>query len=151
MPLAAIGVGANLGDARATVRGAIAALSRLGRVVRASSLYRTKPWGVIDQPDFVNAVVLLETTLEPHDLLDALKALERTFGRTPSFRWGPRAADLDILTYDDRRIREPDLEIPHPRLFERGFVLVPLAEIDSAYAPAVEELSAEERCGVERL
>ena len=151
MPLAAIGVGANVGDAAATVRAAIAALDRLGRVVRASSLYRTKPWGVTEQPDFINAVALLETALAPHDLLRALKALERDFGRTPSVRWGPRAIDLDILTYDARKIQDPELSVPHPRVFERAFVLVPLAEIDASYADAAQALPPAERGSVTKL
>ncbi len=140
MGLARIGVGANLGDAEATVRAALAALADLGTVVRASSLYRTKAWGVEAQPDFVNAAALLETTLEPRALLHALKALEARLGRRPTYRWGPRVVDLDILAYDDAVVDEPDLVIPHPRLRERAFALVPLAEIEPAYASARDAL-----------
>lgn len=149
MSLARIGIGANIGDAAATVRKAIAALDAVGTVVRASSLFRTKPWGVLDQPDFVNAAVLLETKLEPRALLAALKSLERELGREPGTRYGPRAIDLDILAYDDLVVNEPDLVIPHPHLYERAFVLVPLAEIDPAYASALAALSDEERATVQ--
>lgn len=151
MPLARIAVGANLDEPGDTVREAITALGRLGVTVRVSSLYRTKPWGVVEQPDFVNAVVLLETQLEPRALLEELKALERAFGRTQGVRFGPRRLDLDILAYDDRRVDEPDLVIPHPRLHERAFVLVPLAEIDPSYASLRDALSPEERAGVKKL
>lgn len=151
MPVARIGVGANVGDALATVRAAIAALHGLGRVVRASSLYRTKPWGVVDQVDFINAAVLLDTRLEPRALLEQLKSLEVELGRTAGPRWGPRVIDLDILAYDERKIDEPDLVIPHPRLRERAFALVPLAEIDPSYEAALAALPPEERANVERL
>ena len=133
MTLAAIGLGANLGDAAATLREAIAELARLPRteLLRASRLYRTPAWGVTEQPDFINAVALVETTLSPRDLLDALLAIERSFGRTrlDGERWGPRTLDLDLLLYDDAVIDRPHLQVPHPRLHLRAFVLVPLAEI----------------------
>ena len=146
-----IGVGANVGDAVTSVRGAIDALGRLGTVVRKSSLYRSKPWGVREQPDFINAVALLETDLDPHALLEALQKIEREFGRIPGPRWGPRALDLDILTYDDGKLDERGLVIPHPLMRERGFVLVPLAEIDDAYTEALEALPPEARAEVELL
>jgi 2-amino-4-hydroxy-6-hydroxymethyldihydropteridine diphosphokinase len=130
-----VGVGSNLGDPEANVRDAIAALGELGAVERTSSLYRTKAWGKTDQPDFVNAVALLETGLNPRSLLIALKAIEAELGRVPSERWGPRAIDLDILTFDDLQIEEEGLAIPHPSMNERAFVLVPLAEIDPSFAP----------------
>jgi 2-amino-4-hydroxy-6-hydroxymethyldihydropteridine diphosphokinase len=146
-----IGVGANVGDAVTTVRGAIDALGRLGTVVRKSSLYRSKPWGVREQPDFINAVALLDTALDPQALLASLQELEREFGRIPGPRWGPRALDLDILTYDDGKLDEHGLIIPHPLLRERGFVLVPLAEIDDAYSDALAALPPEARAEVEPL
>ena len=151
MPLARIGIGANVGDAIQNVRTAMKALERYGKVVGASSLYRTKPWGVKDQPDFINAVVLLETSLTPRELLDGVKQVERELGRTPGARWGPRIIDLDILAYDDVTMQEPDLTIPHPQLQERAFVLVPLAEIDPAYAAARDALPQAERDSVTRL
>ena len=133
MTLAAIGLGANLGDAAATLREAIAELARLPRteLLRASRLYRTPAWGVTEQPDFINAVALVETTLSPRDLLDALLAIERSFGRTrlDGERWGPRTLDLDLLLYGDAVIDEPGLRVPHPCLHERAFALLPLAAI----------------------
>jgi 2-amino-4-hydroxy-6-hydroxymethyldihydropteridine diphosphokinase len=149
--LARIGVGANLGDARAAVEAAIAALPALGTVISRSSLYASAPWGVRDQPPFVNAAVLLETILAPRDLLAGLQELERSLGRTPTYRWGPRAIDLDILAYDGLRIDEADLVVPHPRLGERAFALVPLAEIDPAYGSALARLTPEQRAEVALL
>jgi 2-amino-4-hydroxy-6-hydroxymethyldihydropteridine diphosphokinase len=149
--LARIGIGANLGNAVQTVQLALEELKRYGVVVRASSLYSTKPWGVKNQPDFVNAVALLETTLTPRELLVELKKLEAEFGREETYRWGPRVVDFDILAYDDRRIDEPDLIVPHPRLHERAFVLVPLAEIDPSYEALRDALPVEERESVTRL
>jgi 2-amino-4-hydroxy-6-hydroxymethyldihydropteridine diphosphokinase len=143
--LARLGVGANIGDAAATVRRAIVALARLGTVVRSSSLYSTKAWGVEGQDDFVNAAVLLDTQLEPHGLLQALQAIEEELGRRPTFRWGPRVIDLDILAYDDLRIDEPDLVVPHRDLLRRAFALVPLAEIDPGYENALEALPERDR------
>jgi 2-amino-4-hydroxy-6-hydroxymethyldihydropteridine diphosphokinase len=151
VPRAHIGVGANLGDAAANVRQAIALLARCGTVERVSSLYRTKAWGVTDQPDFVNAAVALRTDLEPRALLRELKALESELGREPTYRWGPRAVDLDILAYDDLVLDEPELQIPHPRLHERGFALIPLAEIDESYRPAASDLSEREKATVTLL
>ncbi len=98
-------------------------------LVAASSLYRTPPWGKLDQPDFFNAVIELRTSLEPRQLLDACLETERALKRERRERWGPRIIDLDIIAFGQRRIDQPDLHIPHPRLGERAFVLVPLAEI----------------------
>jgi len=142
---AQIGIGANLGEAGATVRFAIDRLSRFGTVAAASSLFRTPAWGVTDQPDFINAAVTLETELEPHALLAALKGLEAEIGRVPTFRWGPRTIDLDILDYEGVRLDEPGLTIPHARLHERAFALVPLAQIAPAYEPLRDALPAAER------
>ena len=130
-----IGLGANLGDAAATLRAAFRALDDVPgmRCTSASRLYRTAAWGVTDQPDFINAVAEVETTLSPQALLDALLAVERAFGRTRladgSDRWGPRTLDLDILLYGDARVDAPGLHVPHPRLHERAFALVPLLEL----------------------
>jgi 2-amino-4-hydroxy-6-hydroxymethyldihydropteridine diphosphokinase len=148
MARAQIGIGANLGAADATVRFAIAALERLGRVAAVSSLYRTPAWGVVEQPDFINAAVTLETALAPYDLLAALKALETEIGRVPTFRWGPRTIDLDILDYEGVRLDDPSLTIPHARLHERAFALVPLAQIAPAYAALRDALPAAERAHV---
>jgi 2-amino-4-hydroxy-6-hydroxymethyldihydropteridine diphosphokinase len=151
MALARIGLGSNLGDAAANVEAASAALGSLGTVLARSSLYRTKAWGVTEQPDFVNAAALLETDLGPFALLDALKALEMRLGRVESFRWGPRDIDLDILAYDDLVLDEPTLTIPHVRLHERAFALVPLAEIDPSFGPALAALPEGARSAVQRI
>jgi len=146
-----IGIGANLGDPSANVERALVALEEFGAIVRRSTLYRTRPWGKTDQPDFVNAAALLETSLAPRELLSALKTVERGLGREPGERWGPRIVDLDLLAYDALEIDEPNLRIPHPHLRERAFVLVPLAEIDPGFADARDALPAEELQGVEPL
>ena len=101
------------------------------RLTARSSDYRTPPWGVADQPPFINAVIAVATVLEPHALLARAQDCERTFGRDRSREqhWGPRTLDLDLLAYDDRVINDAVLTLPHPHLFERAFVLVPLAEI----------------------
>ncbi len=137
---AAIGIGSNLGSPAKNVRSAFEALASAGTVVETSRLYASKPWGKTDQPDFCNAVALLETPLAPRELLAELKRLERELGRVPGERWGPRLIDLDILTYGDERVDEPDLQVPHPRLYERAFALVPLAEVDRRFEAAVAAL-----------
>ncbi len=127
-----IGLGTNLGDDLArNLREAIQAIGTLPRteVVRASSFLSTEPWGVTDQPRFLNAVVEIRTALEPRSLLQSLKELEGRLGRVPTFRWGPRAIDFDIILYGRRIVDEPGLRIPHPRFREREFVLQPLREI----------------------
>lgn len=139
---ACIGLGANIGRPVAAVREAIAALGALpeSRVLAVSRLYRTPAWGGVDQPDYVNAAVTLETRLAPKELLRHLLAIERGAGRqrgaeTASMRWGPRVLDLDLLLYGLRKINAVGLRVPHPYLHERAFALVPLAEIaaDAAF------------------
>ncbi len=131
--IACVGLGGNVGDAVATIRDALEALCALPgtRVLQASQLYRTPAWGREDQPAFVNAAARLETGLNPRDLLDALLALEREFGRerVDGERWGPRTLDLDLLLHGDTAIDEPGLRLPHPHLHERAFVLVPLMDV----------------------
>ena len=130
-----IGMGGNLaswaGTPEATLAAAALRLESLGRVASRSSLYLTEPVGFAEQPRVVNAVVALETELKPRELLDGLMAIERGFGRdrTAGFVNGPRTLDLDILLFGDLMVSEPGLEIPHPRLAERAFVLIPLNEI----------------------
>lgn len=128
-----VGLGSNRGDPAAHLRAAVSGLAGLpqSRLVRISPVYRTAPQGRTDQPGFLNAVAELETALEPAALLEQLQALEAARGRRRDHevRWGPRTLDLDLLVYDDRYIREPGLEVPHPRLAERAFVLVPLADL----------------------
>ena len=139
MPVrAAIGLGGNLGDAATTLREAFQALDQLPgtRLLRASPLFRTPAWGNTEQPDFVNAAALVETTLPARALLDALLELERRFGRRreAGVQWGPRLLDLDLLLYGDAVLDEPGLRVPHPHLHERAFALLPLARI----APGME-------------
>jgi len=127
-----VGLGSNLADPRAQVERASRALAALPqtRLVQRSRLYRSAPWGRADQPEFVNAVVALQTELTPRELLEALLKIERAAGRArDATRWGPRVLDLDILVFGDRLIDEPGLHVPHPHLHERAFVLLPLAEI----------------------
>ncbi|UYK75221.1 2-amino-4-hydroxy-6-hydroxymethyldihydropteridine diphosphokinase [Xanthomonas sacchari] len=130
---ACIGLGGNLGDAAATLRAALAALDTLPqiRLLRASQLYRSPAWGREDQPDFINAAALVSTTLPAPELLQALLDLEHRHGRQrlPGERWGPRTLDLDLLLYAEAVIDLPGLQVPHPFLHQRAFVLLPLAEI----------------------
>lgn len=129
--LAYVGLGSNLDDPAAQVAHALDALERLPGVqaVRRSRLFRTAPWGRTDQPHFVNAAAELATTLSPHALLQALQALEARFGRARREHWGPRVLDLDLLLYGDARIEDDLLQLPHPHLHERAFVLAPLADL----------------------
>lgn len=144
-----IGIGSNMDDPVRQVRKAIDALRAVGEVAVVSSLYRTAPWGKTDQPEFVNAAVALDTQLRPRALLHALKWLERELGREEnSERWGPRRIDFDILAYGDERVDEGDLVIPHPRLRERAFAIVPLAEIAPAYVAMRDALGPLDRAGV---
>ncbi len=125
-----LGLGGNLGDPALSIREALRRLEGRGvEILLVSSLYRTAPWGPVPQPDFLNACAAGETELEPEALLLAAKAIERELGRVEGPRWGPRAVDLDILALGDLALDTPDLTLPHPRLTERAFVLVPLAEI----------------------
>jgi 2-amino-4-hydroxy-6-hydroxymethyldihydropteridine diphosphokinase len=129
---ALIGLGGNLGEVRERLDAAIDRLdAEPGLAVTARSrYYRTAPWGNVEQPDFVNAAVAVSTTLEPLALLDVLLATERAFGRVrDGERWGPRTLDLDLLAYGDRVIDDSRLSVPHPRIAERAFVLLPLADI----------------------
>jgi len=134
MERAYVALGSNLGDRETTIRAALAALDAATgvRVAAVSSLVETEPVGVVDQPRFLNGAAALDTSLDPGALLGLLLALERRFGRdregVPA--QGPRTLDLDLLLYGNARIHRPGLEIPHPRLHERAFVLAPLAELD---------------------
>jgi len=129
--LAYIGLGANLGQPDRQVRTALAALATVPgtRLLAASSLYRSAPLGVPEQPEFTNAVAAIETTLGARPLLEALLAIEARFGRTRESAGAARTLDLDLLLYGERTIEEPGLVVPHPRMHERAFVLVPLLEI----------------------
>jgi 2-amino-4-hydroxy-6-hydroxymethyldihydropteridine diphosphokinase len=133
MPEALLGLGGNVGDVRPTLDRAVALLCDGGdiRLTARSSDYRTPPWGVEDQPPFVNLAIAVETTLAPRALLARAQAVEKALGRDRARerRWGPRPVDIDILAYDNVTLDEPALTLPHPRMLERAFVLVPLAEI----------------------
>jgi 2-amino-4-hydroxy-6-hydroxymethyldihydropteridine diphosphokinase len=154
-----IALGGNIGDVRATFASAIPKIcNRAGaQLVARSSDYTTPPWGEERQPPFVNACIEIETALDPHALLAALHEIEREHGRDRSkeLRFGPRTLDLDLLAYDDRSIDAGGLTLPHPRLFERAFVLVPLAEIAPdrpiAGRTAKEALEAVSIGGIEKL
>src|SRR5271155_2791921 len=128
-----IALGGNVGDIRATFKLAIANICGMAQaaLLARSSDYATPPWGNEQQARFVNACIEIETSLDPHALLFALHKVEQKFGRDRAHepRWGPRTLDLDLIAYDDVTIDKPELTLPHPRLFERAFVLVPLAEI----------------------
>jgi dihydropteroate synthase/2-amino-4-hydroxy-6-hydroxymethyldihydropteridine diphosphokinase len=124
-----LGLGSNLGDRHGNLVAAIERLRAHARVVDLSGIYETDPWGVVDQPRFLNAACAIETDAPPRDLLAWLKAIETELGRQPSERYGPRSIDIDLLLAGDAVIDEPDWRVPHPRLAERAFVLVPLAEI----------------------
>jgi 2-amino-4-hydroxy-6-hydroxymethyldihydropteridine diphosphokinase len=154
-----IALGGNVGDVRATFGKAIATICGMSQaaLVAHSSDYATPPWGDEDQPPFINACIEIDTALDPHALLFVLHKVEQKFGRDRSKerRWGPRTLDLDMITYDDVSIDKVELTLPHPRLFERAFVLVPLAEIapdrlirGRRIKDALADLSTE---GIERL
>jgi len=124
-----LALGTNIGDRFANLHATLAALPPIVHVGAASPIYETESWGYTDQPAFLNQVISAETQLEPLDLLAHIKHLETELGRTPTFRYGPRLIDMDILFYDDILLATPGLEIPHPRLHERAFVLVPLVDL----------------------
>ena len=124
-----LGLGANLGDRRATLRAAVLRLREVVSELRVSSLYESKAWGVTDQPPFLNAVARGETALTPLALLDAIQEIEHDLGRVRKQHWGPRAIDIDILLYGTERIDQPRLVVPHPYMTQRSFVLRPLADL----------------------
>ncbi|HYA11519.1 MAG TPA: 2-amino-4-hydroxy-6-hydroxymethyldihydropteridine diphosphokinase [Thermodesulfovibrionales bacterium] len=130
MAIAYIGIGSNLGNRQKNCLRAIELLEKKDITVKKrSSMYETEPWGVKDQPQFINMALEVETELEPHELLKILKDVEREVGRGVTFKWGPRMIDLDILLFNDLFLREDNLQIPHPLMHERDFVLKPLCEI----------------------
>jgi 2-amino-4-hydroxy-6-hydroxymethyldihydropteridine diphosphokinase len=159
MAQALLGLGGNIGNVRATLDEAVARFADGNDValLARSSDYSTLPWGVTDQPPFVNLAILVETKLPPRALLGRALDVERVLGRDRSTgeRWGPRPVDIDLLAYDDLALDEPGLTLPHPRMFERAFVLVPLAEIvpDRVIAGrrVTAALAAIDATGVERL
>jgi 2-amino-4-hydroxy-6-hydroxymethyldihydropteridine diphosphokinase len=128
-----LGLGSNLGDRLAHLQRAVDLLGTEDgvRVLRSSRVYETDPVGGPPQPDYLNAVIQIETDLSPRELLRTCMGVEIELGRIRDERWGPRTIDVDVLTYGGEKIDEPDLVVPHPRMHERGFVLVPLAELDA--------------------
>jgi 2-amino-4-hydroxy-6-hydroxymethyldihydropteridine diphosphokinase len=130
MSTVALSLGSNLGDRLHLIRKAVFLIRSAGLVVLASSdVFETSPWGMEDQPRFLNACVLAETSLSPEELLDLLKGMEDAIGRTPEKRWGPRTIDIDILFYDGLSIRSDRLTVPHREMARRTFVLLPLAQV----------------------
>ncbi len=124
-----LALGANLGDRVAALQSAVDGLAGAGKILAVSGIFETAPVGGPPQPDYYNAVVVLETALSPTELLDVAHAVESAAGRERLVRWGPRTLDVDIVAYDDLESPDPDLTLPHPRAHERGFVLAPWAEI----------------------
>lgn len=159
MAEALIALGGNVGDVRATFQKAISHICGMTQaaLLARSSDYSTPPWGDERQARFINACIAIDTSLDPHALLFTLHKIERKFGRDRAneMRWGPRKLDLDLLAYDDVKIDQPGLTLPHPRLFERAFVLVPLAEIAPARVIAGQRvetaLARLSTAGIERL
>ncbi|MCK7612405.1 2-amino-4-hydroxy-6-hydroxymethyldihydropteridine diphosphokinase [Roseibium sediminicola] len=155
----ALGLGSNLGDPEANLDAAVARLEETAGItlVARSSNYRTPPWGPVEQDDFINICVVIDTTLSPRELLRRCLEIENELGRVREVRWGPRVIDVDVLICGMATIAEPDLEIPHPRMGERAFVLIPLAEIwpDAPLADGRTAAEALETCpdqdGVVRL
>ncbi|QFT29738.1 2-amino-4-hydroxy-6-hydroxymethyldihydropteridine diphosphokinase [Roseibium porphyridii] len=127
----ALGLGSNLGDPQANLENAVQLLDRTNgiTVVTRSSDYRTPPWGPVPQDDYVNICLVVDTTLSPQDLLKRCLETEAELGRVRDIRWGPRKIDIDVLIYGLEKVEETDLEIPHPRMGDRAFVLIPLSEI----------------------
>jgi 2-amino-4-hydroxy-6-hydroxymethyldihydropteridine diphosphokinase len=127
-----LGLGSNLGDRLENLGRALDLLEERGiRIVRSSRVYETDPVGGPEQPDYLNAVAEVDAPGSARDLLDASLSVETEMGRVRGERWGPRVIDLDVLTFGDQAIEEPDLQVPHPRMHERGFVLIPLLELDA--------------------
>ncbi|HUI94622.1 MAG TPA: 2-amino-4-hydroxy-6-hydroxymethyldihydropteridine diphosphokinase [Xanthobacteraceae bacterium] len=159
MTEAYLALGGNVGDARRTLDRVVASFcdGEAVRLLARSSDYRTAPWGVTEQPPFINFCIAVETELAPRALLARALAVERAFGRDRDReqRWGPRPADIDLLAYDDVALAADDLILPHPRLFERAFVLVPLAEIapdlEIAGVRVGDALARVDSSGIERL
>jgi 2-amino-4-hydroxy-6-hydroxymethyldihydropteridine diphosphokinase len=136
-----LGIGSNLGDRLETLQAAVDGLGAADRVrvVAVSGVYETDPVGGPEQPEFLNAVVEVDTSLAPHDLLVLGQRLEADAHRVRTERWGPRTLDVDVLLVGDEQVHTPDLEVPHPRMWERGFVMAPLVELAPDLVPEVRD------------
>ncbi|RJP31446.1 MAG: 2-amino-4-hydroxy-6-hydroxymethyldihydropteridine diphosphokinase [Actinobacteria bacterium] len=139
-----LGMGSNLGDRRENLLSALRMLDAMEgvRILEVSSVYETAPWGMLEQPDFLNLVALVSTSRDPRGMLAACRDVEEELGRVRAERWGPRSIDVDILIFDDLQLEEEDLVIPHPRMLEREFVMVPLLELQPGYTPVGKETEA---------
>jgi 2-amino-4-hydroxy-6-hydroxymethyldihydropteridine diphosphokinase len=149
-----LGMGSNLGERRENLLAALRMLDAMEdiRVLEVSSVYETEPWGVLEQPDFLNLVALVSTSRDPRGMLAACRDVEDELGRVRGERWGPRIIDVDILLFDDLQLEEKDLIIPHPRMLEREFVMVPLLELQPdvslsgmGYTPRLDGTGGRER------
>lgn len=126
-----LSLGSNIGNRRENISEGIRLIvKQIGKAVKKSHLYETQPWGNTDQDPFLNQVIMINTTMEPRELLEAISRIERDMGRERKEKWGPRTLDVDILFYGKRVIRDKGLEIPHPELHKRAFILVPMMELD---------------------
>ena len=154
-----LALGGNIGDVRATLDHAVELLcdEQDVKLLARSSNYLSPPWGIEDQPEFINACLKVQTALSPYALLERAQTIERSLGRDrrKERRWGPRTVDIDLIAYDDVTLNEPGLKLPHPHLFERAFVLVPLAEIapdrEIAGRRVADALAALDTSGIKRL
>ena len=146
-----LGLGSNLGNRDGLLQQAVDGLARFPdvTVVAVSPVYETAPVGGPEQPDYLNAVVALETEASPHRLLEVAHELEAAAHRIRAERWGPRTLDVDVLLVDDLLVDEPDLVVPHPRMWERAFVMAPLADLDPGYADRVPDRAGVRRTGLE--
>jgi len=154
---ATLGLGGNIGDVAETMGKALDLLQAVPglEIVKVSSLYKTPPWGIVTQDWFVNACVEISTTLSPHQLLEQCLSIELQLKRVRTLRWGPRTIDIDVLTFEDYTSGEPKLTVPHPRMLERAFVLVPLGEITpelKVSGKSIEDWIKEaDRSGIEKI
>lgn len=135
-------LGTNLGNLKENLVNAVDELSKNGiKILKKSKIYKTKPWGKKDQPDFLNMAVEVETSLTPEKLLQTIKDIEKKLKREETEKWGPRIVDIDILFYGNRIVNEPELKIPHPYFFERNFAIIPMADIAPDFIPPAQNES----------
>ena len=145
MSLVAISMGSNLGNRLSSLRKAILLLKKEGfNIIKTSDVFETPPFGVTNQPRFLNACLLIDTETNPADLLKKLKKIENEVGRIQRFRWGPREIDLDIIFYDEKVIDGPSLKVPHPHMHERPFVLIPLKQISPQWVHPILKKTVEQ-------